>query len=262
MTGGKTAHLLLTPACGPTQPGDIKYPVRVRCYRKILPYYAELGHSDAGLTLLPLAMRMAGPREAVWHALIRKNFGCTHFIVGRDHAGPSTRQADGTPFYGVYEAHELLKSLESEIGIVPVFGRNMLYLGEEHGYVQEGTQIPEGVTPQEISGTRFRKMLEDRELVPEWYSFKPVVEELQTFYKKRSEQGFCLYFTGLPCSGKSTLATAVEAALQEKENEHRQVSSNASTSVVYSTVAIRHSYCLTMTIRRHLMSFVIIRIEI
>lgn len=224
MSGGRKAHLLLTPACGPTQPGDIKYHVRVRCYKKILPFYADIGHADAGLVLLPLAMRMAGPREACWHALIRKNFGCTHFIVGRDHAGPSTRKSDGTPFYGLYEAHEFLKSIQSEIGIVPVFGRDMLYLGEEHGgYVQEGSKIPHDVKPQQISGSKFRSMLENRNPVPEWYSFKPIVEELQTFYHKRSEQGFCLYFTGLPCSGKSTLATAVEAALQERENERRQV---------------------------------------
>eukprot|EP00922_Rhytidocystis_sp_ex-Travisia-forbesii_P056579 GHVS01083728.1.p1 GENE.GHVS01083728.1~~GHVS01083728.1.p1 ORF type:complete len:429 (+),score=93.21 GHVS01083728.1:586-1872(+) len=107
--GGKTSHLLLSPAVGPTQPGDIEYSIRVRCYKKLLSHYPE---GSVDMVLLPLAMRMAGPREAVWHAIIRKNYGCTHFIVGRDHAGPSTRCQDGKPFYGEYEAHDLLKSVQ------------------------------------------------------------------------------------------------------------------------------------------------------
>lgn len=230
---GKPAHLLLTPACGPTQPDDIKYSIRVRCYKKVLPFYAERGYPNTGLILLPFAMRMAGPREALWHALIRKNFGCTHFIVGRDHAGPSSRKSDGTPFYGPYDAHELLKQYQAEIGIVPILVKNMVYLGrdEEGGapvYCEEGSaqMIAESLVrkPIEISGTEFRRMLENREEIPDWYSFKPVIDELQKFYKKRSQQGFCVYFTGLPCSGKSTLAAAVEAALQEREEERRHVS--------------------------------------
>lgn len=173
-------------------------------------------------------MRMAGPREALWHALIRKNFGCTHFIIGRDHAGPSFRKNDGSTFYGPYEAHEFVKQWESEIGIVPILVKNMVYLGLEKGlpiYCEEGSQMISGKQPQqEISGTAFRRMLENREEIPDWFSFKPVILELQKFYKKRSQQGFCVYFTGLPCSGKSTLATAIQAALQEREEETRNVS--------------------------------------
>lgn len=219
----KKPHLLLTPACGPTQPGDIKSTIRIRCYKKLLPFYRDLCGIEATLVLLPLAMRMAGPREAVWHALIRKNFGCTHFIVGRDHAGPSTRKADGAPFYGPYEAHKLLQSLKHDIGITPVFGKNMVYVGPEYGgYVQED-QVPPNATIHQISGTQFRKMLQERTPVPEWFSFGPVLDELKSFYKQRIEQGFCVYFTGLPCSGKSTLAAAVEAQLQERSLERRQV---------------------------------------
>lgn len=219
---GKPAHLLLTPACGPTQPGDIAAHVRIRCYKKLLPYYAQLGHQDAALVLLPLAMRMSGPREAVWHACIRKNFGCTHFIVGRDHAGPSTCKADGSRFYGPYDAHELVNKFAKEIGIEPLLGKAMMYCGPERGYVQED-KLAAGEKGQSISGTRLREMLRNREPVPEWYSFPAVVRELQSLYKQKHEQGFCLYFTGLPCSGKSTLATALEAALHENENETRRV---------------------------------------
>lgn len=221
---GKRVHLLLSPTCGPTQDGDVQYCVRMKCYKKLLPFYAERGVSHVSLVLLPLAMRMAGPREAIWHALVRKNFGCTHFIVGRDHAGPSTRQKDGTPFYGPYEAHEALQRVQDKIGIAPVYGMNMVYLGApENRFVEEDSVAQSGAVVQTISGTRLRSLLENRENIPDWYSFPPVVEELQKVYRKRSQQGFCLYFTGLPCSGKSTLASCIEARLQERDNEARQV---------------------------------------
>ncbi|CEM00541.1 unnamed protein product [Vitrella brassicaformis CCMP3155] len=217
---GKEAHLLLTPAVGPTQPGDVEYHIRVRCYKKLLKYYGE---NKADIILLPLAMRMAGPREAVWHAIIRANYGCTHFIVGRDHAGPSAKKADGSSFYGAYEAHELLASVQSELGIEPIFGKEMVYVGEEHGGYVQRSQVPEGVEPQSISGTQQRKMLLTREPIPEWFSYPDVVEELHKFYKPPHEKGFCMYFTGLPCSGKTTLATALEQALLENESETRKV---------------------------------------
>ncbi|CEL95793.1 unnamed protein product [Vitrella brassicaformis CCMP3155] len=217
---GKKAHLLLTPAVGPTQPGDVEYHIRVRCYKRLLKYY---GDDSVKLVLLPLAMRMAGPREAAWHAIIRRNYGCTHFIVGRDHAGPSAKKKDGSPFYGPYEAHETLKSVQDELGIRPVFGREMVYVGEEHGGYLQRSQVPEGVPTQNISGTQQRHMLQSREPIPSWFSFPDVVEELHKFYLPFHERGFCCYFTGLPCSGKSTLAIAVEAAISENDSERRNV---------------------------------------
>eukprot|EP00922_Rhytidocystis_sp_ex-Travisia-forbesii_P011028 GHVS01016160.1.p1 GENE.GHVS01016160.1~~GHVS01016160.1.p1 ORF type:complete len:603 (+),score=77.91 GHVS01016160.1:338-2146(+) len=217
---GKPAHLLLSPAVGPTQPGDIEYSIRVRCYKKLLSSYPK---GSVDMVLLPLAMRMAGPREAVWHAIIRKNYGCTHFIVGRDHAGPSTRTKDGKPFYGEYEAHELLKSVESELGVKPVFGKAMVYVGEEHGGYVQANAVPEGANPLNISGSDLRRKLQEREEIPKWFSFPDVVSELLKFYRPLPERGLCVYFTGLPCSGKSTLANAVQAALLENEHEDRRV---------------------------------------
>ncbi|PFH31274.1 sulfate adenylyltransferase/adenylylsulfate kinase [Besnoitia besnoiti] len=217
----KQPHLLLTPAVGPTQPGDVPYPVRVRCYKKLLSHYEK---DEAMMTLIPLPMRMAGPRECVWHALIRKNFGCTHFIVGRDHAGPSTLTKDGQKFYGAYDAHKLLAAVAADLGIIPVFGQEMVYLGEEKGYcsAEEVGETDKDLI-RTISGSQFRKMLEQRQSIPAWFSFPEVVDELKKFYKPNHQRGLCIYFTGLPCSGKSTLAQALESALLEKEEETRRI---------------------------------------
>lgn len=215
---GKDAHLMITPAVGPTQPGDVDYRVRVRCYEKILGHYAE----EPFLVLLPIAMRMAGPREAVWHAILRRNFGCTHFIVGRDHAGPSVRRSDGSTFFGPYDAHKLLEEFAPELGITPVFGRNMVYCGDELGYLQE-SEVPKSIQTQSISGTKFREMLIKRDPIPPWFCFADVVEELHAAYLPLHQRGLCVYFTGLPCAGKSTLACALEAVLLEARSESRKV---------------------------------------
>lgn len=214
----KQAHLMLTPAVGPTQPDDIDYPIRVRCYQKILDHYPE----EPLLVLLPLAMRMAGPREAVWHAQIRKSYGCTHFIVGRDHAGPSCKRADGSSFFGPYDAHQLLAKFAPEIGIEPLFARNMLYCGEEVGFLPED-EVPKSAQTSSISGTQFRKMLTEKEEIPEWFCFRDVTQELQKEFKPLHERGLCVYFTGLPCSGKSTLACALRALILESAHETRKI---------------------------------------
>eukprot|EP00915_Cephaloidophora_sp_WS-2016_P002874 GHVH01003907.1.p1 GENE.GHVH01003907.1~~GHVH01003907.1.p1 ORF type:complete len:610 (-),score=86.38 GHVH01003907.1:28-1857(-) len=224
-TGQREATLILTPAMGPTQPGDISPDIRLRCYNSILPYYTKIygseGIKEPRMVILPLAMRMAGPREALWHALIRRNYGCTHFIVGRDHAGPSTKTAAGEPFYGPYEAHEYMEKYAEKIGIKPVLARMLSYVGEEHGNYLPADKIPEGVTPLNISGTRFREMIQNNEPVPEWFGFPEVVTELKSHYRTGKEMGLVLYFTGLPSSGKSTLACAVDAALRERGGERR-----------------------------------------
>eukprot|EP01055_Gregarina_sp_Pseudo9_P005078 Gregarina_sp_Pseudo_9__5077@NODE_533_length_2629_cov_262_797683_g503_i0_p1_GENE_NODE_533_length_2629_cov_262_797683_g503_i0NODE_533_length_2629_cov_262_797683_g503_i0_p1_ORF_typecomplete_len601_score108_64ATPsulfurylase/PF01747_17/6_3e79APS_kinase/PF01583_20/1_9e56PUA_2/PF14306_6/3_5e29AAA_33/PF13671_6/2_2e09KTI12/PF08433_10/0_00066AAA_18/PF13238_6/1_2e04AAA_18/PF13238_6/0_0019Zeta_toxin/PF06414_12/0_0058AAA_28/PF13521_6/9_1e02AAA_28/PF13521_6/0_13ParA/PF10609_9/0_085MeaB/PF03308_16/0_084IstB_IS len=212
------AHLMITPAIGPTQPGDVDFRVRVRCYERILEHYQE----SPLLVLLPIAMRMAGPREAVWHAIIRKNYGCSHFVVGRDHAGPSAVRADGSRFYGQYEAQELLSKFAGELGIHPVFAKNMLYCGPSIGFRQEN-DVPAGAETAMLSGTAFRDMLVKRDPVPEWFCFPDVVSELHAAYLPLHERGLCVYFTGLPCAGKSTLACAVEAMLLESRTESRRV---------------------------------------
>lgn len=217
---GEDAKLLLTPAIGPTQPGDVEYHIRVRCYKKLLDEYGE---NKVKLVLLPLAMRMAGPREAVFHAIIRKNFGCTHFIVGRDHAGPSMKTSNGNPFYTPYQAHNVVKSVQDKLGIKPIFGKNMVYIETDGGKYVQADQVPPNTPVKDISGTELRRMLQTREEIPQWYSFPEVVKELHKFYLPQNQRGFCMYFTGLPCAGKSTLATAIESKLRENESETRNI---------------------------------------
>jgi sulfate adenylyltransferase len=204
------AHLLLHPSVGMTKPGDIDYFTRVKCYQKLLGYYPE---DSATLSLLPLAMRMAGPREALWHAIIRKNYGCTHFIVGRDHAGPgSDRQ--GRDFYEPYAAQDLVKTFAKEIGIEVVLFREMVFV-EEEGTYQPIDEVSSGKKTLAISGTQLRKILNEGLDIPEWLSFPEIIEELKKVYPPLSKQGFTIFFTGLSGSGKSTIAKALSIKLME-----------------------------------------------
>lgn len=204
------ANLLIHPVVGMTKPGDVDHFTRVRCYERVLPYYPE---QTTSLSLLPLAMRMAGPREAVWHALIRKNYGCTHFIVGRDHAGPGSGR-DGKPFYGPYDAQELMKQYEAELDITMVPFRNMVYV-EDRAQYQPEDEIEEGVRVSSISGTELRRRLQDGLDIPDWFSFPEVVAELRRTHPPRYQQGFTVFFTGLSGSGKSTVANALMVKLME-----------------------------------------------
>ncbi len=204
------ANLLIHPVVGMTKPGDVDHYTRVRCYQAILRHYPK---NTTMLSLLPLAMRMGGPREALWHAIIRKNFGCTHFIVGRDHAGPGT-DSNGKPFYGHYDAQELLKQYQDELGIQMVPFKMMVYLEERDEYVPID-EVPEGVTPKSLSGTELRERLAQGREIPSWFSYPDVIEELRRTYKPRAEQGFTVFFTGPPSSGKSTLANVLMIKLLE-----------------------------------------------
>lgn len=168
------AHLLIHPVVGMTKPGDVDHATRVKCYQAVLPQYPANG---AKLALLPLAMRMGGPREAVWHAIIRKNHGVTHFIVGRDHAGPGKDPA-GRPFYGPYDAQDLLRRHEAELGITMVEFKMMVYLAGEDRYVPED-QVPAGVTPLTISGTELRRLLVEKRDIPAWFTFPAVAAILR-----------------------------------------------------------------------------------
>lgn len=202
------AHILIHPVVGLTKPGDIDYFTRVRCYQKILKYYPE---QCASLSLLPLAMRMGGPREALWHALIRKNYGCTHFIVGRDHAGPGNH-SENKPFYDPYAAQELVGHYQNEIGMTLVSFQEMLFVKERKIYCPANEIKPEE-TALTVSGTQLRDMLLHEKPIPEWFSFPEIIQELRRAYPSKQKQGFTLFFTGLSGAGKTTLANALLAKL-------------------------------------------------
>jgi sulfate adenylyltransferase len=158
-------------------------------------------------------MRMAGPREALWHAIIRQNYGCTHFIVGRDHAGPG-RDVNGEPFYGPYEAHELLEERGDKLGVQIEMFEHMGYVQELDKYVPL-SEVPEGCEAKYISGTELRERLAEGRKIPEWFTFPEVAEELRHTYPPRQRRGFTVFFTGLPSSGKSTLARVLQSKLLE-----------------------------------------------
>ena len=204
------ANLLIHPVVGLTKPGDVDHYTRVRCYQAIMAGYP---HNTAMLSLLPLAMRMGGPREAVWHAIIRKNHGVTHFIVGRDHAGPGNDSA-GTPFYGPYDAQELLSQYEGELGVAMVPFRQMLYVEDLDTYVPED-EVPEGSRTLNISGTEQRRRLNEGRDLPAWFTPPAVATELRRSYPPRANQGFTVFFTGLSGSGKSTIANVLLVKLLE-----------------------------------------------
>ena len=204
------ANLLIHPVVGMTKPGDIDHFTRVRCYEAVLNQYPS---STTAMSLLNLAMRMAGPREAVWHGLIRANHGCTHFIVGRDHAGPG-KNSNGEDFYGPYDAQELFSTVESEIGVEMVDFKHMVYVQERAQY-EPADKVEDGLTVLNISGTELRRRLAEGLDIPEWFSFPQVVTELRKSRPPRDKQGFTVFFTGLSGSGKSTIANALMVKLME-----------------------------------------------
>ncbi len=204
------ANLLIHPVVGMTKPGDIDHFTRVRCYEAVLGQYPA---STTHMSLLNLAMRMAGPREALWHALIRKNHGCTHFIVGRDHAGPG-KNSQGKDFYGPYDAQELVTQYAGEIGIEMVPFKQMSYVQERAEYMP-ADEVPAGSTVLDISGTELRRRLQEGIEIPDWFSFPDVVAELRRTKPPRAKQGFTVFFTGLSGSGKSTIANALMVKLME-----------------------------------------------
>jgi sulfate adenylyltransferase len=204
------ANLLIHPVVGMTKPGDVDHYTRVRCYEHLLGRYPE---QTTMLSLLPLAMRMGGPREALWHAIIRKNYGCTHLIVGRDHAGPG-KDSKGEDFYGPYDAQELLKQHEKELDISMVPFRMMVYAENRAQYVPVDDASDDDKVLN-ISGTELRRRLAEGLDIPDWFSFPEVVTELRRTHPPRHKQGFTVFFTGLSGSGKSTIANALMVKLME-----------------------------------------------
>ncbi len=208
----KDGVLLLHPVVGMTKPGDVDYFTRVRTYKALAQRYYD--QDRILLSLLPLAMRMAGPREAVWHALIRRNYGANHLIVGRDHAGPG-KDSQGKPFYGPYEAQELVESLSEELGVKVVPFRMLVYLPDEDRY-EEISRITEDMRTASISGTQVREeYLRNGRKLPHWFTRPEVAEILAETYPPRHRQGACIWFTGLHNAGKSTTANVLTTLLQE-----------------------------------------------
>ncbi|KXN91054.1 Sulfate adenylyltransferase [Leucoagaricus sp. SymC.cos] len=205
------ANVLIHPVVGLTKPGDVDHYTRVRVYEAIMQKYPNgMGH----LALLPLAMRMAGPREAVWHAIIRKNFGATHFIVGRDHAGPG-KNSQGKDFYGPYDAQDLVSKYREELQIEMVPFQQMTYLPSTDEY-QPIDEVPKGVQTLDISGTELRRRLRTGAPIPDWFSYEAVVKVLRESYPPRNKQGFVLFLTGLHNSGKDQIAKALQVSLHEQ----------------------------------------------
>ncbi len=205
--------LLIHPVVGMTKPGDVDHYTRVRVYRTLVENYYDQDRTL--LSLLPLAMRMAGPREAVWHAIIRRNYGANHFIVGRDHAGPG-KDGSGKPFYGPYDAQELLAKHEDEIGVKMVPFKELVYLADEKRYVEAG-QEPKDAKILNISGTQVRdNYLAKGDYLPEWFTRRETSAILLEMYPPRHKQGFCLWFTGLSGAGKSTTAQILTSLLMER----------------------------------------------
>jgi sulfate adenylyltransferase len=198
--------LLLQPAVGMTRPGDVDHYTRVRTYKALTEKYYPADR--VLLSLIPLAMRLAGPREALWHAIIRRNYGANHFIVGRDHASPG-------PFYGPYDAQELFEAHSDEIGVRGVPFEEMVYVVDEDRY-EETSKVRPGAQTRSISGTEVReKYLAKGIPLPSWFTRPEVAAILAESYPGPDRRGVCIWFTGLPSAGKSSTAEIVVALLLE-----------------------------------------------
>lgn len=204
--------LLIHPVVGLTKPGDIDHYTRVRCYKALVERHYDPKRTL--LSLLPLAMRLAGPREAVWHGIIRRNYGANHFIVGRDHASPG-RDSRGRPFYEPYAAQELFARFQNEIGVKMVPFKELVYLPGENRY-EDQNKVPPNVKVLSLSGTQLREHLLNGDRLPEWFTYPEIAQILSEAYPPPYKQGFCVWFTGLPCSGKSTIARILVDLLLEQ----------------------------------------------
>jgi sulfate adenylyltransferase len=208
--------LLIHPVVGMTKPGDVDHYTRVRIYKALVDSYYD--EKSTVLSLFPLAMRMAGPKEALLHALVRRNYGANHFIVGRDHAGPG-KDSTGKPFYGPYEAQERMKEFEQELGVKMIPFEELVYLPDEDRYSEE-RDVPKGAKALNISGTQVRDdYLSQGKLLPAWFTRPETAEILREMYPPRHKQGFCIWFTGLSGSGKSATTQVLTSLLLERGRE-------------------------------------------
>jgi len=204
------ANLLLHPIAGRAKPSDIDYYTRIHCYQAVSRHYPP---NSMLLSLLPLTMRMAGPREALWHAIIRKNYGCTHFIIGRSHASPGFG-ADGQPFYPPKAAQELLHSYQAELDIEIIAFDEFVYVADEDLYAPEN-EIPADATVKRLSNDDFHHKLRHSRRIPKWFTFPEVIDELRKAYPPRHKQGVTIFCTGLSGAGKSTIARVLYSRFLE-----------------------------------------------
>jgi sulfate adenylyltransferase len=208
--------LIIHPVVGMTKPGDVDHYTRVRTYKALVDNHYD--KKTTMLSLLPLAMRMAGPKEALLHAIIRRNHGANHFVVGRDHAGPGN-DSTGKPFYGPYDAQQMMTQYEGELGVKMVPFEMLVYLPDEDRYVEE-KDVPKGARTLNISGTQVRDdYLAKGKLLPEWFTRPETAEILREMYPARHKQGFCIWFTGLSGSGKSATTQVLTSLLLERGRE-------------------------------------------
>jgi len=205
------ANLLLMPVVGMTKPGDFDHYTRVRCHKLIGHHYPPDSHI---LNLLPLAMRMAGPREALLHTIIARNFGCTHFIVGHDHAGPG-KNKDGQTYYPPDAARLVAEEQADEIGIAIVSLKEMVYLPFEDDF-RFVDQVPDGTQTIAMSGTDIRYRIETGKRIPSWITFPEVIAEMQRSFPPPRRRGFTIFMTGLSGAGKSTIAQVLFSKFLEK----------------------------------------------
>ena len=208
--------ILLHPVVGVTQECDVNYHTRVRCYKSLIQNYPN---DCATLALLPLSMRMGGPREALWHSLIRRNYGCTHFIVGRDHAGPSYMDKEGNPFYGPYDAHTLVEKFSDEIGLKVLMSKMIVYLPNEKQYLPIN-EVVKGQETLNISGTQLREILSKGDDLPSWFTYPGISKILQQETSPSHKRGFCIYVVGLSGSGKSVIVKALHERLTELDSRN------------------------------------------
>ena len=208
------ANLLIHPVVGPTRPGDLDRFVRTRCYRAVLDRYPP---GSAMLAVLPLAMRLAGPREAMLHTIVRKNYGCSHMIIGRDHAGPGL-DSGGRPFYPPYAAQELVRKHQNELGIEMIPFQDLTYVepfeGKDGSFVASD-QVTDPKRARKLSGTELRKLLREGRELPDWFTFPEVAAELRKSFPPKHRKGLTVFFTGLSGAGKSTLAKVLYNKLLE-----------------------------------------------
>ncbi len=206
------ANLLIHPVVGVTRPGDVDHFTRALTYKILVERHYDPARTV--LSLLPLAMRMAGPREALWHAIVRRNFGANYFIVGRDHASPG-RDSKGRAFYSPDAAREMVAQHSEEIGVGVVPFNEMVYVPDEDRY-QELGEVPSGVRTFSISGTKIRsEFLSAGVPLPSWIFRPEAASILERAFPPKNRQGVCIWFTGLPCSGKSTISEILGTLLME-----------------------------------------------